>query len=57
MKIKKAKAVITPKKKTKILEYYYMTPEQTDAKELTTLIKAVDEDKIDVWPEIGRAHV
>ena len=33
-------------KKTKILEYYYMTPEQTDAKEMTTLIKSVDEEKI-----------
>ena len=29
MKIKKTKAVETPKKK--ILEYYYMTPEETDA--------------------------
>ena len=57
MKIKKAKAVITPKKKTKILEYYYMTPEQTDAKELTTLIKAVDEEKIDVWPELNLMEV
>ena len=57
MKIKKAKAVITPKKKTKILEYYYKTPEQTDAKELTTLIKAVDEEKIDVWPELNLMEV
>lgn len=57
MKIKKAKTVIAPKKKTKILEYYYMTPEQTDAKELTTLIKSVDEEKIDVWPELNLMEV
>ena len=57
MKFKKAKTVIAPKKKTKILEYYYMTPEQTDAKELTTLIKAVDEEKIDVWPELNLMEV
>ena len=57
MKFKKAKTVIVPKKKTKILEYYYMTPEQTDAKELTTLIKSVDEEKIDVWPELNLMEV
>ncbi len=57
MKFKKAKTVIAPKKKTKILEYYYMTPEQTDAKELTTLIKSVDEEKIDVWPELNLMEV
>ena len=46
---KKAKAEKTPaapKKKTKILEYYYMTPEQTNAKEMTTFIKSVDEEKL-----------
>ena len=57
MKFKKAKTAVAPKKKTKILEYYYMTPEQTDAKELTTLIKAVDEEKIDVWPELNLMEV
>ena len=57
MKFKKAKTVIAPKKKTKILEYYYMTPEQTDAKELTTLIKSVDEENIDVWPELNLMEV
>ena len=57
MKFKKAKTLISPKKKTKILEYYYMTPEQTDAKELTTLIKSVDEEKIDVWPELNLMEV
>lgn len=55
MKIKKTKAVETPKKK--ILEYYYMTPEETDAKELTGLIKSVDEEKIDVWPALNLMEV
>ena len=55
--VKNAKAIIAPKKKTKILEYYYMTPEQTDAKELTTLIQSVDEEKIDVWPELNLMEV
>ena len=57
---KKAKAEKTPaapKKKTKILEYYYMTPEQTNAKEMTTFIKSVDEEKIDVWPELNLMEV
>ena len=55
MKIKKTKAVETPKKK--ILEYYYMTPEETHAKELTGLIKSVDEEKIDVWPALNLMEV
>ena len=57
---KKAKAEKTPaapKKKTKILEYYYMTPEQTNAKEMTTFIKSVDEEKIDVWPALNLMEV
>ena len=57
MKIKMSKAQAVPKKKKRILEYYYMTPEQTDAKELTTLIKSVDEEKIDVWPELNLMEV
>ena len=54
---KAAKAPAAPKKKPRILEYYYMTPEQTDAKEMTTLIKSVDEEKIDVWPELNLMEV
>ena len=54
---KAAKTPAAPKKKTKILEYYYMTPEQTNAKEMTTFIKSVDEEKIDVWPELNLMEV
>ena len=57
MKIKFGKTPTAPKKKKKILEYYYMTPEQTNAKELTTLIKSVDEEKVDVWPELNLMEV
>lgn len=57
MKIKKARQNEAPKKKKQILEYYYMTPEQTDAKEMTALIHSVDEEKIDVWPELNLMEV
>lgn len=57
MKIKKVKAVEAPKKKKQILEYYYMTPEQVDAKEMTTMIHSVDEEKVDVWPELNLMEV
>ena len=45
------------KRKKNILEFYYMTPEQTDAKELTMLIHSVDEEKVDVWPELNLLEV
>ena len=45
------------KRKKKILEFYYMTPEQTDAKELTMLIHSVDEEKVDVWTELNLMEV
>lgn len=57
MKIKKSKTAEAPKRKKKILECYYMTPEQTDAKELTTLVHTVDEEKVDVWPELNLMEV
>lgn len=57
MKIKKARQNEAPKKKKQILEYYYMTPEQTDAKEMTTLIHQVDEENVDVWPELNLMEV
>lgn len=57
MKIKKTKTDATQKKKKNILEYYYMTPECVDAKEMTTLIHTVDEEKIDVWPELNLMEV
>lgn len=57
MKIKKAKASEAPKKKKQIVEYYYMTPEQVDAKTMTTMIHSVDEEKVDVWPELNLMEV
>ena len=45
------------KRKKNILEFYYMTPEQTDAKELTMLIHSVDEEKVDVWQELNLLEV
>ena len=56
-KIKKSTIVEAQKRKKKILEFYYMTPEQTDAKQLTTVIKSVDEEKLDVWPELNLMEV
>ena len=34
-----------------------MTPEKTDARELTRLITSVDEEKVDVWPELNLMEV
>ena len=34
-----------------------MTPEKTDAKELTRFITSVDEEKVDVWPELNLMEV
>lgn len=56
-KINKSTIMEAQKRKKNILEFYYMTPEQTDAKELTTLIHSVDEEKVDVWPELNLMEV
>ena len=56
-KINKSTIMEAQKRKKNILEFYYMTPEQTDAKELTTLIHSVDEEKVDVWPELNLLEV
>ena len=56
-KISKNTIMEAQKRKKNILEFYYMTPEQTDAKELTTLIYSVDEEKVDVWPELNLLEV
>ena len=42
-KISKNTIMEAQKRKKNILEFYYMTPEQTDAKELTMLIHSVDD--------------
>lgn len=56
-KISKNTIMEAQKRKKNILEFYYMTPEQTDAKELTMLIHSVDEEKVDVWPELNLMEV
>lgn len=56
-KIKKSTIVEAQKRKKKIVEFYYMTPEKTDAKELTRFITSVDEEKVDVWPELNLMEV
>lgn len=56
-KIKKSTIVEAQKRKKKILEFYYMTPEKTDAKALTGVITSVDEEKVDVWPELNLMEV
>lgn len=56
-KIKKSTIVEAQKRKKKIVEFYYMTLEKTDAKELTRFITSVDEEKVDVWPELNLMEV
>lgn len=56
-KINKNTIMEAQKRKKNILEFYYMTPEQTDAKELTMFIHSVDEEKVDVWPELNLLEV
>lgn len=56
-KIKKNAIVEAQKRKKKILEFYYMTPEKTDARELMSLVKSVDEEKVDIWPELNLMEV
>ena len=56
-KLKTNKMLQIQKPKKKIVEYYYMTPEEVDAKMLTGLIHSVDEEQVDVWPELNLMEV
>lgn len=56
-KIKKNTIVEAQKRKKKILEFYYMTPEKTDARELMSLVKSADEEKVDIWLELNLMEV
>lgn len=56
-KIKKSMVVEAQKRKKSILEFYYMTPAETDARELMGLVKSVDEEKVDIWPELNLMEV
>lgn len=45
------------KKQKKILEYYYMTPQETDAKDISLCITAVPQEQIEVWPALNLLEV
>ena len=45
------------KKQKKIIEYYYMTPQETTAKDISLCITAVPEDQIEVWPALNLLEV
>lgn len=58
MKKKKSRPMITADKKMKkIVEFYFMTPAETDAKELSQCVHAVDEERIEVWRELNLMEV
>lgn len=54
MKKKKGKPVKAIKK---IIEYYFVIPEEITAKALSMKIKCVNEEKIEVWPELNLMEV
>ena len=56
-KIKKSMVVEAQKRKKNILEFYYMTPEAAYARELMGLVKSVDGEKVDIWPELNLMEV
>ena len=41
----------------KIVEFYYMTPENTNVKELSACLTAVPEDMVEVWTELDLMEV
>lgn len=58
MKKKKSRPMITADKKMKkIIEFYFMTPAETDAKALSQCIHAVDEERVEVWRELNLMEV
>ncbi len=57
-KAKKAmKSVLPVKKAKKIAEYYLLLQKKTDVKEIQTVIHAVDEEKVDIWPALNLMEV
>lgn len=40
-----------------ILEFYYMTPQETDAKDMSFAITCVPEEQIEVWRELNLMEV
>ena len=54
---KDKKFTMPEKKPKKIVEYYYMTPTETNAKDLSLCVKAVPEDQVEVWTELNLMEV
>ncbi len=53
----KAKSGAPAKKNKKIVEYYLLLEKKTDVKEIQSVIKAVDAEKVDIWPAIDLMEV
>lgn len=52
------KKVTTVKKKAKkILEFYYMSPKEMTAKEMSLCIKSMPEDAVEVWTQLNLMEV
>lgn len=55
---KGAKKVTAVKKNVKkILEFYFMSPSEMDAKALSLCVKSVPEDAVEVWKELNLVEV
>ena len=55
---KKNRPMITTEKKVKqIMEYYYMSPSQMEAKEMSLCIETVPQEQIEVWRELNLMEV
>ena len=55
---KKNRPMITTEKKVKqIREYYYMSPSQMEAKEMSLCIETVPQEQIEVWRELNLMEV
>ncbi len=52
------KQVTTVKKKTKkILEFYYMSPTEMTAKQMSLCVQSMPEEAVEVWPELNLMEV
>lgn len=50
------KSVVKAKRK-EILEFYYMTPQKTDAKDISLCIETIPQEKIEVWRELNLLEI
>ncbi|HIU02120.1 MAG TPA: hypothetical protein IAB63_02570 [Candidatus Onthocola gallistercoris] len=56
-KIKKSTIVKAKQASKHILEFYYMIPAVVTAKELTRTVRCVEEEAVDIWPELNLMEV